>query len=75
MDLEDLESKLHHILGDDFTISLDEDQQVVIHTGLFENDDGDLEAESIGIDDDDCECDDDYDDDKLSNDMEDESWD
>lgn len=42
MILEELEISLVELLGDNFSIDVDEDGQLVIFTGLKENEDGDL---------------------------------
>ena len=57
LDIQSLEEKLLGLLGDNFRIVTDEDGQIVIHTGLYETDGGDLEEEAIGLDDDQDELD------------------
>ena len=42
MFLEDLEEALVDLLGDDFSIRTDDDGQILIFTGLMENDEGEL---------------------------------
>lgn len=54
--IQDLEEKLLGLLGDNFRIVTDEDGQIVIHTGLYDND-GELEEETIGLDDEDDDMD------------------
>jgi len=51
MDIASLEERLLGLLGDNFRITTDEDGQIIIHTGLYDND-GELEEETIGLDDD-----------------------
>jgi len=42
--MEDLEEGLIDLLGDGYQIDVDNEGQIVIYTGLCENDDGELET-------------------------------
>ena len=43
MNIEDLEEGLVDLLGDNFSIDVDSEGQIVIYTGLREDEDGELE--------------------------------